>query len=73
MCYNERVNLMEERIPNGTEIVEIKTGRKLKIIDAIKTNNQFGYIYLYRFEGLTNNGFGLYRNEIICKEGMVNK
>lgn len=55
---------MEKRIPNGVEVIEKDIGRKLKIIDAIETNNQFGYgVYLYRFEGLTNTGFGLYRSE----------
>lgn len=54
---------MEERIPNGTKVREIKTDEIYKIVDAIKTNNQFGYgVYLYRFEGKTDTGFGLYRN-----------
>lgn len=57
---------MESIIPNGTEIVESRTGRKLKIVNAIETNNQFGYgVYLYRFEGLTDKGFGLYRSMFV--------
>ena len=57
---------MEKRIENETEVIEISTGRLLKIVDSIETNNQFGYgIYLYRFEGLTDTGFGLYRSEIL--------
>jgi hypothetical protein len=57
---------MEKRIPNGTEVREIGAHRVLKIVDAIKTDNRFGYgVYLYRFEGMTNTGFGLYRSEIM--------
>lgn len=63
---DEALKKLEEPIPNGTEVTEISTGRRLKIVDAIKTNNQFGYgVYLYRFEGLTDTGFGLYRNEVL--------
>lgn len=60
---------MEERIENGTIVKEIGTNRELKIVDAIETNNQFGYgVYLYRFEGLLNTGFGLYRKEFKIKD-----
>lgn len=57
---------MEKKIKNDTIVKEISTDKALKIADAIETNNQFGYgIYLYKFEGLTDTGFGLYRNEFI--------
>jgi len=57
---------MEVRVENDTEVKEISTNRILKIIDAVETNNQFGYgVYLYRFEGLTDTSFGLYRSEFV--------
>ena len=55
----------EKRIPNGTFVQE-KNGenRELKIVDAIEQNNQFGHgRFLYRFDGLTDVGFGLYHHE----------
>jgi hypothetical protein len=56
--------MSEERVPNGTFIREHDTKRIYKIVDAIETNNQFGYgVYLYRLEGTTHTGFGLYRKE----------
>lgn len=59
---------MEKRVPNGKTVIDKETKEELKIIDAIETNNQFGYgVYLYRFEGRTDTGFGLYRKEFIVK------
>lgn len=52
----------EERVPNGTMVKDIYDNTIYKIVDAIETNNQWGYgVYLYRFEGKLDTGFGLYR------------
>jgi hypothetical protein len=63
--HKEVVKMTEERLPNGTKVKEISTNEVFTIVDAIETNNQFGYgVYLYRFEGKLDTGFGLYRKEI---------
>lgn len=55
---------MEQRVPNGIRIKDIYTNEIYKIVDAIETNNQWGYgVYLYRVEGKLDTGFGLYRKE----------
>jgi hypothetical protein len=55
---------MEERVQNKTRIRNLWTNEIYKIVDAIETNNQWGYgVYLYRFEERLATGFGLYRNE----------
>jgi hypothetical protein len=66
--------VVEKRVPNQTEVVEKRTGRILKIVDAIETNNQFGYgVYLYRFEGFTHTGFGLYQSEFNVISGKISE
>jgi hypothetical protein len=56
---------MEKQLLNGQEVKVKKDGRILKIDSSIETNNQFGSgVYLYRFVGELENGFGLYRKEI---------
>lgn len=52
---------MEERVSNNTIIKDIESGTEFKIVDAIKTDNQFGNgVYLYEFE---NSRIRLYRSE----------
>jgi hypothetical protein len=56
---------MEKQLSNGLQVKVIKDNRVLEIDSSIKTNNQFGYgVYLYRFVGELESGFGLYRKEI---------
>ena len=55
--------MYEERIPNKTKVIEKRTGKKYTIIDAIETNNRFGYgVYLYQLKE-KRTGFGLYESE----------
>jgi hypothetical protein len=55
---------MEERVPNKTRVKNLWTNEIYTIVDALETNNQWGYgVYLYRFEGRLATGFGLYKNE----------
>jgi len=55
---------VEELVPNGMLVKSLSDNMIYKIVDAIKTDNQFGYgMYLYRFENKLDTGFGLYRHE----------
>lgn len=60
--------MYEERISNGTIVIEKETGKEHRIIDAIETNNKFGYgVYLYCFDD-TKTGFGLYESKFTVLE-----
>jgi len=64
---------MEERVPNGTKVKELETNTIYTIVDAIETDNKWLQgVYLYRFEGKLDTGFGLYRHEFeIVKDTKV--